>query len=182
LVLAKNRKDLRVTDSRIHPEDAGKSSEEVDAFLEELATGQHSGSASSLSAADNTDPAERRLAADGGEKTTSSNFGDINAKGQEALSTAKGKAAEMTSQATAKAGEGIDKATEMLRQRGEQTGGTVGAAATTAADTLESASSYVRSRDRDQMVQDIESFIRERPVESILIAAGAGFILAKIMS
>jgi ElaB/YqjD/DUF883 family membrane-anchored ribosome-binding protein len=70
----------------------------------------------------------------------------------------------------------------MLRQRGEQTGGTVGAAATTAADTLESASSYVRSRDRDQMVQDIESFIRERPVESILIAAGAGFILAKIMS
>jgi ElaB/YqjD/DUF883 family membrane-anchored ribosome-binding protein len=117
-----------------------------------------------------------------GSTASTTQAGDVAQKGQEALSTAKGKAAEMTSQATAKAGEGIDKATEMLRQRGEQTGGTVGAAATTAADTLESASSYVRSRDRDQMVQDIESFIRERPVESILIAAGAGFILAKIMS
>jgi ElaB/YqjD/DUF883 family membrane-anchored ribosome-binding protein len=168
-----------MSDARIFPEGTGKSSQEVDDFLDDLAHGQHE---VSRPVTKNANTATAGSPLEGVSATSTTQAGDATQKGQQALSTAREKASEMTSQATAKASEGIDKATEMLRERGEQTGGTVGTAATTAANTLESASSYVRSKDRDQMMQDIEAFIREKPVESILIAAGAGFILSKILS
>jgi ElaB/YqjD/DUF883 family membrane-anchored ribosome-binding protein len=80
------------------------------------------------------------------------------------------------------AASGLDQAASKLREQGGQQGGTVGNAAATAADSLEGASSYLREKDTDQLMDDLESLIRRKPTESLLVAAGIGFVLSKVFS
>ncbi|HYI25803.1 MAG TPA: hypothetical protein VD767_10365 [Thermomicrobiales bacterium] len=114
--------------------------------------------------------------------------GDVAGKAEDLTRTAQEKATEAGRMAQEKADAGMDaaasglgQAASMLRQQGEQREGTVGDAATRTADTLESASSYLQNKDTSQILDDIEAFVRQRPVESVLIAAGIGFILSKIV-
>lgn len=104
-------------------------------------------------------------------------------KGQQARQKAEqmaGKAEAKADQGMHKAAEGMDQAAEKLRQQGAQQGGTMGSMATTAADTLDSASSYLRTSDTNQMMDDVEAYIRKNPTQSLLIAAGVGFVLSKV--
>lgn len=105
------------------------------------------------------------------------------AKGQQAkekLDQASGMAEERADQGMDKASQGLDQAADMLRDRGGQQGGAMGSAATTAADTMESASSYLKDKDSSQLMDDLEDFIRRKPTESLLAAAGIGFVLSKV--
>lgn len=104
-------------------------------------------------------------------------------KGQQAkqkASQAAGMAEERADQGMDKAASGLDQAADKVRQQGSQQGGSMGTAATKAADTMDSASSYLRSTDTDQIMNDLESMIRRKPTESLLAAAGVGFVLSKI--
>jgi ElaB/YqjD/DUF883 family membrane-anchored ribosome-binding protein len=92
-----------------------------------------------------------------------------------------GKAQDKADQGMDAAASGLGQAANMLRQQGEQRGGGVGNAASKTADTLESASHYLRDKDTDQLMTDLQSFVRQKPVESVLIAAGIGFVLSKIV-
>ena len=86
-----------------------------------------------------------------------------------------------------KAAGGIDKLVGTIRDRGDQLGqssgpaGTVGSVATAAADKLEGASQYLHQTDTDRLMTDLEALIRRKPVESLLAAAGVGFVLAKVL-
>lgn len=100
---------------------------------------------------------------------------------KEKLDQASGMAQERADQGMGKASQGLDQAADMLRDRGSQQGGAMGSAATTAADTMESASTYLRDKDTGQLMDDLESFIRRKPTESLLAAAGIGFVLSKIL-
>lgn len=120
--------------------------------------------------------------------TESDAQGGMAQQGQEALGTAKAKADEWTGKAHDKADQGMDaaasglgSAADTLRQQGEQHGGMAASAASKTADALDSASQYLREKDTDQLLTDLESFVRQKPVESVLIAAGAGFLLAKLV-
>lgn len=115
-------------------------------------------------------------------------------KGQQAMDQAgqkgeqaKAKASQAADQAHAKADQGMDKAAsgmdqaaDKLRERGDRQGGSVGSVASTAADTMESASSYLHDKDTNQLMDDLEAMIRRKPTESLLVAAGVGFVLSKI--
>ena len=108
-------------------------------------------------------------------------------KGQEAKETAKhkidqatGVAHERADQGIDRSAEGLDQAADMLRQQSQQRGGTVGNVASTAADQLDGASSYLRQKDTDQLVDDLEALVRRKPTESLLVAAGIGFVLSKV--
>ena len=90
-----------------------------------------------------------------------------------------GMAHERADQGMDKAADSMDKAAEMLRQRGDEQGGTVGSMAGTAADAMESASSYLHNTDTSQLMDQLETYIRKNPTQSLLIGAGVGFILAK---
>jgi ElaB/YqjD/DUF883 family membrane-anchored ribosome-binding protein len=110
-------------------------------------------------------------------------------KGGEAMEQAREKAGELSGTAHEKTDEGIDKASaglssaaDALRKQGEHQSGQVGNVATTAADKLESASGYLRERDSDQIVSDLEDLVRRKPVESLLVAAGVGLLLSRIFS
>jgi len=110
-------------------------------------------------------------------------------KAGQATETAKEKASEVTDQAHTMSDKGIDsaatglgQAASMLRQQGDTREGTIGTAATKTADTLEQASTYLQNKDTDQLITDIEAMVRQRPLESVLVAAGIGFVLSKIFS
>lgn len=113
--------------------------------------------------------------------------GEVQDKAKDLASTAQEKAGEVQGKAQDKADQGIDAAAsglgsvaDTIRQQGEQRGGSVGSAATRTADTLEHASQYLRDKDSDQLLNDLESLVRQKPVESLLVAAGVGFILSKL--
>jgi ElaB/YqjD/DUF883 family membrane-anchored ribosome-binding protein len=113
----------------------------------------------------------------------------VREKGGEAMEQAKAKADELGGVAHEKSDEGIDKASaglssaaSMLREQGEKQEGQVGTVAATAADKLDSASGYLRDRDSDQIVSDLEDLVRRKPVESLLVAAGVGLLLSRIFS
>lgn len=96
------------------------------------------------------------------------------------------KADEMANKAQGRADEGMDKAADamdrgadMLRERGNQQGGTVGQVAGTAADAMESAGAYLHDSNTGEMMDQVEAYIRKNPTQSLLIAAGVGFVLAK---
>jgi ElaB/YqjD/DUF883 family membrane-anchored ribosome-binding protein len=96
----------------------------------------------------------------------------------------------MADQATAaadqgidKAATGLDKAADMIRERGEQLGGDSGAqsSVTMVADKLDAASVYLRDKDSQQLMADLEALVRRKPTESLLVAAGVGFLFSKIL-
>lgn len=105
------------------------------------------------------------------------------------LDTAKDRASEMTDQATSsvdtgmdKAASGLDTVASTLRDRGESMGGgSMASIATTAADKMEAGAQMLREKDTDQIVSDLEALVRRKPVESLLVAAGVGFVLSKIV-
>jgi hypothetical protein len=86
-----------------------------------------------------------------------------------------------------KAAGGIDKLVDAIRDKGQDLGqssgatGTVGSVATAAADRLEGASQYLHQTDADRLMTDLEALIRRKPVESLLVAAGLGFVVAKAL-
>jgi ElaB/YqjD/DUF883 family membrane-anchored ribosome-binding protein len=60
-------------------------------------------------------------------------------------------------------------------------GGSVASIATTAADKMEAGAQMLREKDTEQIVSDLEALVRRKPVESLLVAAGIGFVLSKIV-
>jgi len=95
---------------------------------------------------------------------------------KEQLATAGQKATGAAGQATEKAAAGLHTAADKLRERG---GDSQMPAAATVADRLDSAASAVESVSSDQMVEGLESLVRRNPTQALLVAAGAGFLLAR---
>jgi ElaB/YqjD/DUF883 family membrane-anchored ribosome-binding protein len=108
-------------------------------------------------------------------------------KAREAMSGVTEKASGIGGQATSKADAGIEKAAggleslaTTLRDRGESMGeGQVGSLATAAAERMSSGAELLRGKDTDQMVTDLEALIRRRPIESLLVAAGIGYLISR---
>lgn len=94
---------------------------------------------------------------------------------KEQLSGAAAKASDVTNQATDQAAGGLHKAAEMLRERGGESG-----AAGTVAEKLESASGYLHETSSEELVGTLESLVRSKPTQTLLVAAGIGFLLGKI--
>lgn len=104
-----------------------------------------------------------------------SQFEEGKGKAKEAAGMARDRADEGMD----KAGDTLDKAANVLRQRGEEQSGTMGAAAGTAADAMESAGAFLHDANTGEMMDQMEAYIRANPTQSLLIAAGVGFVLAK---
>jgi ElaB/YqjD/DUF883 family membrane-anchored ribosome-binding protein len=101
---------------------------------------------------------------------------------------AKSKAGEIGHAAQDKADVGMDRAAsglgqaaDKLREQGQQRGGSMSSAATMTADRLDTASQYLRDKDTDQLMNDLEALVRRKPVETLLAAAGVGFVLSKLI-
>ncbi len=123
----------------------------------------------------------------GSSPSTSDQMNKAADQAQEKLGQAKDKASELRGQATDKADQGIDqaagglsKAADMVRQQADGDG-PVPAQASLVADRLDQASSYFEGKDTNQIISDLEAFVRSKPIESLAGAVAIGFVLAKIV-
>lgn len=117
--------------------------------------------------------------------------GQAKEQATQAVDTAKQKAGQVAEQATTqvdagmdKAAGGLDKAADMLRQKTESMGdqgGSVQSIASTAATQLDKGAQYLKDKDTDQLVADLEAMVRQKPAQTLLVAAGVGFLLSKVV-
>jgi hypothetical protein len=76
-------------------------------------------------------------------------------------------------------GETLQSAAKAVRRYTPQEG-TLGSAGTAVADRLEGAGLYLEEENLAAMAQDVVGLIRRYPLQSLLIAATAGFLLARM--
>lgn len=115
---------------------------------------------------------------------------DVKDKAADAAGTAKDKASEMTHKATDKVderrgqtAETMDTAAAQLRERGESLPGgeRTTEMASMAADKVEATSTYIRDHDVDDMMTDLETFVRSHPTQSLVAAGVAGFLVGRML-
>lgn len=101
----------------------------------------------------------------------------------------KAKMDEAAHMAEEKADEGIDRAagfmataSDKLEEQGMKRDDQFGDAATMAAEKMDSASQYLSQRTSKDILDDIETLVKEKPLESVLVAAGVGLLLSRIFS
>lgn len=75
---------------------------------------------------------------------------------------------------------GMERAADMVRER-VPSDGMAGEAGTKAADVMENAAGYLRSRDTTEMWNDVESFAKSHPGQALAGAIVAGFVLGRII-
>jgi len=109
-------------------------------------------------------------------------------KGSEFSDTAQQKASEFGQKAQQQADQGIDKAataTEraatQLREKAMQQGGKTGEIGTKVADKLETTSDYLQQHDTTEILDDVEKYVREHPLQAVGAALFGGFVLARII-
>lgn len=152
-------------------------------------------------ATDGMRSAETTYSPYGEQSSADSGASGMKDKAADAASTAKDKAAEMAGTASDKARQATGAATEKLdAQRDTVAGGldTVATtlrdkaetipggdkttqAAQTAADKIESASTYLRQHEVNDMMSDLETAVRTHPTESLVVALAAGFLLGRAL-
>lgn len=139
----------------------------------------------------NDDPTIQRAAAKAKEiasdlrsKDVSEIAGDAKAQAGELAQTVKDKASELGAQASDQAdaaltstGQTLDKAADTVRQYAPS--GKVGEYAESTAQVLEKSADYLKESNVDDIRMDLEAMIRRRPVESLLVGLGIGFLLAR---
>jgi ElaB/YqjD/DUF883 family membrane-anchored ribosome-binding protein len=107
--------------------------------------------------------------------------GAMAGQAQEKVSDVASQAQEKADLGLQKTADGLERAAETLRSKTEGQDGAVGVAVTSAAGALEQSAGYLRSTDTEQLLDDLEAMVRQRPVESLLVAAGVGFVVSKAL-
>jgi len=105
--------------------------------------------------------------------TTEQQNADARATAEEMAASAADKAAQSMSAV----GEKIGSLADVIRDKAPHEGA-MGSAATTVANKLEAAGSYLQEKKVDHMVGDLTSMIRRYPIPALLIGLGLGYLLA----
>lgn len=116
----------------------------------------------------------------GGGRSMSEQAGDVATKTQEKAQEMGSKMQEQADAGLDKAASGLQKAAEQMRERGGSEG-LQGQVATKAADTMEKTAGYLRDHDTDEIWQDVESFVKEHPMQAAAGALVAGFVLGRLL-
>lgn len=90
------------------------------------------------------------------------------------------KAKETADENLTKAAGGLETAAERLREKTPDEG-MMGEASEKVASGVESAAGYLRDKDTSQIVEDIESYAREHPMQAVGGALVAGFLIGRIL-
>jgi ElaB/YqjD/DUF883 family membrane-anchored ribosome-binding protein len=95
-------------------------------------------------------------------------------KAQETVKTSADKGME-------RASEGMTTAAERLRERSESAEGMQKDVALKAADAMDKTASYLKEHDSAEMMEQVERYIREHPIQAASGALVAGYLLGKIL-
>lgn len=84
-------------------------------------------------------------------------------------------------QARESAAEGMETAAEKIRERASGSEGVQGKAGTKLAEGMEKTAGYLREHDTQEIMGDLERFVREHPTQSVLAAVALGFVIGRMM-
>jgi ElaB/YqjD/DUF883 family membrane-anchored ribosome-binding protein len=105
----------------------------------------------------------------------------MGARAQEKAQEYGAKAQEQAEHAREQSAGGMERAAEMLRDKTEGANGMPAEAGAKAAETLDSASGYLRSHDTREIWNDVEVYAREHPTQALAGAVVTGFLLGRIL-
>ena len=105
--------------------------------------------------------------------------GDLAETARQKTSEATAVAADKVETAMNATGEQFTNLAQTVRERAPE--GRVGDVATTAADAIERSGQYLQQADLQSIRGDLERIIRGRPIESLLVGLGVGYLLARSM-
>jgi ElaB/YqjD/DUF883 family membrane-anchored ribosome-binding protein len=98
------------------------------------------------------------------------------------------KAAEYGEQARERADEGMDRAGERMgetaarvRERAQERGGMQAEVGTRVADSMERTANYLKEHDTAELMDDVERYVKEHPVQAVAGAVVAGFVIGRIL-
>jgi len=100
--------------------------------------------------------------------------GDVKQTAEGAASSA----ATIASQPISAVGERIGSLADVIREKAPHEGA-VGTAATTVAEKLDAAGSYLQAKNLDHMMGDLSNVLRRYPIPSLLAGLGIGYLLAR---
>jgi uncharacterized protein YjbJ (UPF0337 family) len=109
---------------------------------------------------------------------TSSRATDAAKSGETKAGEAMGDTSASQSLSASAVGEKIGSLAGVIRDKAPHEGA-VGTAATTVAQKLDAAGSYLQQKDLDHVMGDLSTIIRRYPVPSLLIGLGIGYLLAR---
>jgi ElaB/YqjD/DUF883 family membrane-anchored ribosome-binding protein len=100
---------------------------------------------------------------------------------KEAAREATDKAKEKADEGIDRAAEGVQGAADKLRDRAERQSGVAADAGTKVADTMERSAEYLREHDTEQILDDLEQYVRKHPVQALAGAVVGGFIIGRLL-
>ena len=105
---------------------------------------------------------------------------DVKEAASEAKSAAQERVVAGADAGVGKAADGFGAAAEKMRDRADQDDGLRSTLETKAADAMEKTAGYLKDRDSNELVKDLEEFVKAHPIQAALGALAAGYFLGKI--
>lgn len=102
-------------------------------------------------------------------------------KAMETASTMQEKAMSGADAGIDRAAQGLSTAAERMRERSDTDDGARAAIETRAADAMEKTADYLSNHDSKELMQDIEDYVRQHPIQAAVGALAAGYVLGKIV-
>jgi ElaB/YqjD/DUF883 family membrane-anchored ribosome-binding protein len=93
---------------------------------------------------------------------------------------AREQASQVADEATTTAGESMESVASKLREGTEGQGGMAGQAGTKVADSMENTASYLKEHDTQEMLDDLERYVREHPMQALAGAIVGGFLIGRV--
>ena len=91
------------------------------------------------------------------------------------------KAQEQLDKGTDQAAGGLEQAAERLRSQTEGSEGMPAQMGVKAADTMESAAGYLRDHNTEDILNDVEHYVKEHPTQALVGAVVAGFVIGRVL-
>jgi ElaB/YqjD/DUF883 family membrane-anchored ribosome-binding protein len=100
---------------------------------------------------------------------------------RERASGAADKAREQADAGLDKAADKMSSASDRIREKSQQQGGMQAQAGTKIAEGLDKTSDYLQSHDTNEILDDVEHYVREHPLQAVAGAVVGGFVIARIL-
>jgi ElaB/YqjD/DUF883 family membrane-anchored ribosome-binding protein len=100
---------------------------------------------------------------------------------KEAASEYGQKAQERMDKGMDQAAEGMERAAEKLRTQADNVDGMPAQAGVKLADGMETAATYLRDHNTDELLNDVEHYVRQHPTQALVGAIFAGFFIGRVL-
>jgi ElaB/YqjD/DUF883 family membrane-anchored ribosome-binding protein len=90
-------------------------------------------------------------------------------------------AQEKLDQGKDSAASGMESAADKIRERTQYSDGVQAKAGTKVAEGMEKTAGYLKEHDTNEMVDDLEKYVREHPVQALAGAVVGGFLVGRIL-